>query len=195
MGKPLESLKSPLKDLLSWLKAAKAKGVIVGGVAASLLGRPRFTRDVDALVILDETHWKTFLTSGKKFGFEPRMTNCIKFAQEKRVLLVTHIKSKIDVDIIFAGLPYEEELIDRAVQVKVDTFNVPLPTPEDLIVMKSLAMRPRDVGDIEGLIDAHAKLDLKHIRFWVGEFATALENPELLTQIETLIKRSNRKGK
>lgn len=49
MAKPLVSLKSPLKDLLSWLKAAKAKGVIVGGVAASLLGRPRFTRDVDAL--------------------------------------------------------------------------------------------------------------------------------------------------
>lgn len=195
MGKPLESLKSPLRDLLSWLKAAKAKGVIVGGVAASLLGRPRFTRDVDVLVVLDDTCWAVFLKSGKKFGFEPRMNDCLGFAQEKRVLLVTHIKSKIDVDIIFAGLPYEEELIDRAVQVKVDTFKVPLPTPEDLIVMKSLAMRPRDVGDIEGLIDACPKLDLKHIRFWVGEFATALENPDLLIQINALIKRSSKEGR
>lgn len=193
MGKPLESLKSPLRDLLSWLKAAKAKGVIVGGVAASLLGRPRFTRDVDALVVLDDSRWEAFLKAGKKFGFAPRMVDCIGFAREKRVLLVTHSKSKIDVDVIFAGLPYEEELIGRAVQVKVDTFKVPLPTPEDLIVMKSLAMRPRDVGDIEGLIDAHPKLDLKHIRFWVGEFAEALENPDLLSQIEALIQRSKPK--
>lgn len=189
MGKPLDSLKSPLKDLLSWLKAAKAEGVIVGGVAASLLGRPRFTRDVDALVVLDETLWDSFLKSGKKFGFEPRMSDCITFAQKKRVLLVTHVKSKIDVDIIFAGLPYEEELIERAIYVKVDTFKVPLPMPEDLIIMKALAMRPRDVGDIEGLLDAHPKLNLKHIRFWVGEFAAALENPELLVHLELLINR------
>jgi hypothetical protein len=45
---PLE----PLRDLLAWWKQARVRGMIIGGLAVSLLGRPRTTRDVDAVILL-----------------------------------------------------------------------------------------------------------------------------------------------
>ena len=40
---------APLADISRWLKATRTDSVLVGGVAVSLLSRPRFTQDVDAL--------------------------------------------------------------------------------------------------------------------------------------------------
>lgn len=39
-----------LSDLTRSLEAAHVPAMVVGGVAASILGRPRTTRDIDALV-------------------------------------------------------------------------------------------------------------------------------------------------
>ena len=55
MAEPVElaPLLVVLRDLVAWLDAEKVPGVVIGGLAASLLGRPRLTRDVDALVLAD----------------------------------------------------------------------------------------------------------------------------------------------
>jgi hypothetical protein len=46
-----------LEDLGAWLEDAGIAAIVVGGVAASILGRPRATRDIDALAILPEKKW------------------------------------------------------------------------------------------------------------------------------------------
>jgi hypothetical protein len=53
--------------------------VVIGGLAASLLGRPRLTRDVDILVVVDESHWAGFLATGAKYGFVPRQSDTLAF--------------------------------------------------------------------------------------------------------------------
>ncbi len=68
----LVPLLSTLRDLVAWLKAKRVEGLIIGGVAASILGRPRVTRDVDALVLLDEKEWGEFLSAGTEFGLVRR---------------------------------------------------------------------------------------------------------------------------
>jgi hypothetical protein len=52
------SLRSALADLTNWLNAAQIPSMVIGGVAASILGRPRLTQDVDALAILHESDWQ-----------------------------------------------------------------------------------------------------------------------------------------
>lgn len=41
----LASLQTALGDLLSWWEAERVDALVIGGVAATLLGRPRLTRD------------------------------------------------------------------------------------------------------------------------------------------------------
>lgn len=185
-----------LRDLVAWLKAEKVRGVVIGGLAASLLGRPRLTRDVDALVLVDEVHWAKFLAAGANLGFLPRRADALAFAQETRVLLMRHEPSGIDADIVFGSLPFEKEAVTRAGWVELGGVKIPLPLPEDLIIMKAVAHRPRDLEDIEAILHAQSKLNLRRVRRWVREFSNALEMPEIIKDLEALLsQRRKRNGK
>jgi hypothetical protein len=190
---PLVPLMRVIEDLLEWFKATSVQGMVIGGVAASLLGRPRLTKDVDVLVLLDEGHWADFLTAGAKHGFVPRRGDSLDFAQETRVLLMRHETSGIDADIVFGYLPFEKEAITRANWEEFDSVRIPLPSPEDLIIMKAVAHRQQDLADIEAVLDAQPKLNLRRVRRWVREFSTALEMPKILEDLEILLSRRRKR--
>lgn len=169
--------------------------MVIGGVAASILGRPRVTRDVDAVTLIRQEEWEGFLKAGADFGFQPRRTDSIAFAKETRVLLARHIPSEIDIDIAFGALPFEEQAIAKRQWVEVGGVRIPLPRPEDLIVMKAVANRQRDKADIEAILDAHPKLDLRSVRRYLREFASVLEMPEILADFETAVTKRGRDKK
>lgn len=183
----LAPLLKTLDDLVRWLDSSGVPGVLIGGVAASLLGRPRTTRDVDVLILLDTPHWQAFLDAGASYGFKPRLTEAVDFARKSRVLLVRHEPSGIDVDVVFGALHFEEEAVRHPVLVDVGGIQVPLPTPEDLIVMKAVAHRPRDLIDIQSILDAHPDIDIKRIRRWLVEFSAALDLPDLYDDVNRLL--------
>src|SRR5207244_4399771 len=108
-----------------------------------------------ALVLIGEDVWQGFLDSGRDFGFIPRAADVLAFAGESHVLLLNHQPSRIDVDISLGGLPFEKETIARAIPKDLEKFSVDLPTPEDLIILKAIANRPRDLVDIEAVLDKH----------------------------------------
>ena len=177
-----------LGALIDWLKSEGVSGLIIGGVAASLLARPRFTRDIDALILLEEDLWEKFLDAGERFGFAPRIDNPAGFAHRSRVFLVRHKPTGIDIDIALAGLPFEKESIKQTRWRKIGNLSLPLPTPENLIIMKAIAHRPQDMEDIRALVGANPKLDLRRIRRLVKQFSTALDAPDILADLEKLLR-------
>jgi len=156
---PSSPPEATLRSLTDWLRAANVSGLIIGGVAASLLGRPRFTQDVGALILLEEDLWETFLTAGTRFGFTPRIADLAAFARKSCVFLLRHQPTGVDVDIALAGLPFEEEAIRQVKRYRIGKLTLPLPTPENLIIMKAVAHRPQDIADIRALVDANPRLD------------------------------------
>lgn len=191
----LAPLLAALRGLVGWLQASNVSGLVIGGVAASLLGRPRVTRDVDAVVLLEEKEWSTFLATGVRYGFVPRLSNPLEFAKKARILLVRHESSGIDVDIAFGALPFEREAISQSRWIDVGGVRLPLPTPENLIIMKAVAHRPRDLADIESILDVHSKLNLKRVRRWVRQFSDALEMSEIFKDLETILARRRKRKK
>jgi hypothetical protein len=179
---------APLSDLMRWWAEQNVNGVIIGGLAVALLGRPRITRDIDALILLPEQRWSDFTDSGSKFGFLPRYADTMAMAREGRILLFHHASSAIEVDISLGCLPFEEEILARHNVVKIGKVSVPLPTPEDLVIMKAVAHREQDLLDIEGLLAAHPHLEKRRVRRWVKAFANALEAPELYEDLQRLLK-------
>jgi len=184
----------PLQDLARWLSESGRPGAVIGGVAVGLLGRPRVTRDVDALVFLDRAaEWAAFLEEGEQHGFRARRSDALDFARRTRVLLLEHVASGVPVDVSLGSLPFEAELIRRARPVRVGRVAVPVARPEDLVVLKAVAGRPRDQADIESLLDAHPGLDLARVRRQVREFSEVLELPELLENLERLVGGARRR--
>jgi predicted nucleotidyltransferase len=149
---------------------------------------------VDVLVLVDEGQWGNFLAAGAPFGFVPRRAEVLAFARETRVLLMRHEPSGLDLDLVFGSLTFEKEAIARAQWVEVGGVRIPLPQPEDLIIMKAVAHRPRDREDIAAVLQAQPKLNLRRVRRWVREFSAALEMPEIVTDLEGLLSR-RRRGK
>lgn len=190
---PLAPLLAAIRDLLAWLQASEVRGLIIGGVAASLLGRPRLTHDVDVLVMLDQALWPSFLAAAQPFHFVARVEDPVAFARRSRVLPVHHRPSAIDVDVILGALSFERQAIARARAAMAGGVSLPVATPEDLVVMKMVAHRPQDLLDIDSILDAQPGLDFRRIRRWLREFSAAMDMPELLEELEALLARRRRR--
>lgn len=180
-------LGAALADLLKWFKANRTNGVIIGGIAVSLIADPRTTRDIDAMVWLDTDVLEHFLLIGKQCGFLPRRPDAVKFARRNRVLLMQHAVTKVDIDISCGVLPFEAEILQRVTRLRIGKLVVPVPSPEDLVIMKAVAHRPQDLADIDMLVELYPTLDKARIRSWVAQFAEALENPKILEDLNRLI--------
>lgn len=159
---------------------------IIGGVALQYWGEPRFTQDLDLTVLVepgDERRLAEFLVE----KFAPRISDAVEFSLQTRVLLL-RVSGACDVDISF-GLPgYESELMNRRIDYQIgDGRLVKLCSAEDLVILKMLASRPRDLEDVEGiLLRQGPKMDRRYIRMWLREFSEVLENCQLVESFERL---------
>jgi len=183
----LEPFHTTLEAVQRLLAKFSERGVIIGGVAVSLLGKPRYTEDLDAMFLLSIEDIPRFLSAAKEEGIEPRQENAAEFARKNRVLLLRHVASDINIDISLGILLFEEEVVERSTVKSVASLLVRLPTPEDLIIMKAIAHRLKDLNDIQTIVQKHPDLDFTRIKRWVKAFAEILEAPELWGEIKKII--------
>ena len=165
------------------IEALGNRGVVIGGVAVTFLARPRTTLDVDVMFLVELSELPQMIAVAAQNGLVPRIANADQFAQRSRVLLLRHEPTGVDVDIALGLLPFEVEVVERSTRYVGDGFAVPIPTPEDLIILKAIAHRPIDLADIRAVIDANPDLDRSRIEQRVKAFAEALDMPELWDDI------------
>jgi hypothetical protein len=187
---PLDPLVGPVMAVQHLIDAFDQQGIIIGGIAVSLLGHPRLTADADALLLLPLDQLPKLLKVAQTVGLTPRIPDVMAFAQKSRVVLLKHESSGINVDISLGLLPFELEAVERSELYEAGNLRLRLPTPEDLIILKAVAHRPKDMLDITAVIATHPHLDSSRIAFWVQQFADLLEMPEIWHDVEELL-RSN----
>jgi len=105
------------------------------------------------------------------------------------MMLLVHAPTNINVDVSLGALPFERDMVERRQVLEVGGLRIPVITAEDLLVMKALARRPRDLGDIETVLDANPDVDLDHVRRWLREFSSALDMPDIHEEFESLLRR------
>ena len=127
------------------------------------------------------------LTEAGKLGIEPRIADVDGFARKTRVLLLRHTASGTDIDLSLGILPFEIEMVERSIAVEVGPTKLRLPTPEDLVILKAVAHRPKDLEDIRAIAASHPDMDKVRIQLWVEQFGEALELPELWNTISKLL--------
>jgi len=180
-------LLEPLMALQRLLEHFDNQGVIIGGIAASLLGKPRLTADLDAVILLSIDDLPKLIDAANEQGIEPRMADAEAFARKNRVLLLRHQPSGTNIDISLGILPFETEMVARSQKLIIGNIQLRLPTPEDLIILKAVAHRPKDLADIQAIAASHPDLDKERVRFWVEQFGAALELPDLWDKISQLL--------
>ena len=179
-------------EVAGFLNSQGVPYFVISGLALQRWGKPRLTRDVDITVLLPSGGLEPFVDAVLA-RFKPRAPDARKFAKEHRVLLV-QTSQGVPVDISL-GIPgYEEEAFERAVEVDFpEVGKLRLIGPEDLIIHKCVAGRPRDLEDVEGvLIRQRLKLDLKLIRDWLQEFRPVIDTHDPLEVFEGALTRASK---
>ena len=178
---------APLMALQCLLARFENRGVIIGGIAASLLGTPRLTADLDAVLLIGVDDVPRLMREAAEEGIAPRISGCEEFARKSHVLLLRHATSGTDIDISLGLLPFEAEMVARSQAHFIGPLTLRLPTPEDLIILKAVAHRPKDLLDIEAIAANHPGLDRARVEHWVRQFADVLEMPELWEDVALLL--------
>lgn len=129
---PLEPLLGPVTAVQQLIDAFDQQGIIIGGVAVSLLSQPRLTADADAMLLLSLDDLPQLVEKAQAFGLTPRIPDVIPFARQSRVVLLKHEVSGIHVDISLGLLPFEVEAVERSEEFQAGNLRLRLPTPEDL---------------------------------------------------------------
>lgn len=123
----LAPLLAALRALVGWLDAAAVCGVVIGGVAASLLGRPCVTCDVDAVILLVAERWPELLADADRSD----STSLVRMRWiSPGGLLLRHRQSGIDVGVTVGSLPFEEEIVARDSRINAAGVSLPLATAE-----------------------------------------------------------------
>jgi hypothetical protein len=185
--RPLDELVAVTKDLESWLQAVSVPHAFIGGFAVAFLGRVRATHDIDAVMDADLDDLDRFVREGKRFGFSLLFPDGIDFARHTFVLQMRHEGSGIQTNRSFAFTAFEHEAIDRAVLQEAFGARFPLIPPEHLVVFKIFAGRPKDIGDVDGVLDRHPDLQLETVRRWLRELDDASEVPRFVQRLQWVL--------
>lgn len=160
-------LRETLVELVGQLEAARVGFAVVGGLAASARGEAGFTRDIDIVVaVSNDAGAEAVVFQLTQRGFRVLAT-VEQDATHRRATARLQHGSGVVCDLIFATCGIEREIVDGAEPLKL--FDTPIRTAavEAMVAMKVLSAtdrRPRDLGDIQAMLQAHPDLDEAEVR-------------------------------
>jgi predicted nucleotidyltransferase len=170
------------------LKKHNIPYMIIGGQAVLLYGEPRLTRDIDITLGVNTEYVNELLKVIRELSLKPIPENIKLFVQQTMVLPALEETTGIRVDFIFSFTTYEIEAIKRARKITIIGQEVCFASPEDVIVHKIFAGRPRDIEDVRSIILKNSDMDIQYIRSWLKEFDQSSEKKEFLKTFEEVLK-------
>jgi len=161
--------------------------MVIGGQAVLLYGEPRLTRDIDITLGVDADRLDDVLALARELSLRVLPENVRDFVLQTMVLPCLHEESGIRVDFIFSFTPYEAQAIKRANRVQILGTGVCFASPEDVIIHKIFAGRPRDMEDARSILLRNDDLDIPYIQSWLDEFDDSSEEKGFGKSFEELL--------
>ncbi len=184
-------VRSPVADLLADLAAAldaqRIPWYLFGAQAAIVYGVARLTADVDVTVQAPANRpVAEWIATLEAYRFQPRFRDPTFLAQT-RVLPLVHDPTRLPVDLVLAGPGLEEEFLARARRLSVDGVVVPVVDVTDLVILKVLAARPKDLDDVAVLLRVQgARIDDSRVRQVLAMLEEALGQSDLVPEFARL---------
>lgn len=188
---------SPVVELLAdvgdALAAIGVRWYLFGAQAAILHGAVRLTADVDITVDLGTRPAADLVEGLRRKGIALRIADVDRFVERTRVLPMVHVRFRIPVDVVLAGPGLEEQFLARAEVRVVEGVSIPVAAADDLVAMKILAGRPKDIEDVVAIVAAQgARFDLERATTTVGLLELALDQRDLMPLLEQAVAQARR---
>jgi hypothetical protein len=142
---------------------------LIGALAVSAWGRIRTTQDIDLLVLSHQPARAELIDAFLARGFQPDTIWMELNPMAKDVVsrLIHPLHPGIPLDLVFAVDPQSESALARRQSLQVFGISLWVCSPEDLILLKLKASRPRDFEDALGIIkNPRLQLDFAYLWSW-----------------------------
>ena len=167
-----KTVEQVLLDMVGVCEEGNFTYAVMGGLAVRVHGIPRPTYDVDFQLTVDEEQLSRFVALVEQRDYT--ISEQYVAGWRDRVGGMPLIKLKtymadghsIDVDIFISETPFQFSTMKRRVRLEFEGQSMWFVSAEDLILLKLLANRPRDIGDIADILFVQGELDEAYMQKW-----------------------------
>jgi len=158
------------------LDAARIRYMVIGGQAVMIYGEPRMTKDIDITLGVSIEAIDAVVKAAHDAGLEP-LVDPRSFAAETMVLPCRDPGTTIRVDLVLSQSAYEDAALGRARVVPTAGHPVRFASPEDLVIHKVIAGRPRDLEDVRSILSKQPGLNRRDVEETLRGFEAELGEP------------------
>jgi len=180
------SLVDTYKKIVNFLNSNSYSYFVIGGIAAGTVGEPRFTADVDVDIVINKEDVPDFLSKAAEAGFKVPVKKCLKSVDQFGVFQIS--LGDYHIDFIIASTDLEEQAYKRRKSIQLHGVKAFFPSPEDLILMKIIPGREKDLLDAKGVIIRHTgKLDLQYLETWAMKLCDEARDMRIWQKLNKLL--------
>jgi len=143
-------LNQDFKEFLQSLNDNNVRYLIIGGYAVAMHGYPRYTKDIDIWIDLEEQNAINMVKALDAFGFSSLNLHKEDFLEPDTVIQLGYPPARIDVLVGLEGTTFEECYKTR-IEETIDGVRINFIDRKNLIILKRSAGRPQDLADIDRL--------------------------------------------
>jgi len=187
----INDLSQAMRDCVRVFERLGTPYAVMGGIAVRFYGIPRPTYDVDFTLAMDRERLPELYQALRESGYtvpEQYVAGWVdRVAGMPLVKFRLYLEGRgIDVDVFLAESPFQEELLSRRRREQIDDLAIWLVSPEDLVLLKLLSPRPRDLADIGDVLFTQGQLDVEYLRHWAKELGVLDQLERVLAEQQSL---------
>jgi hypothetical protein len=161
--------------------------LIIGGVAVGVWGNIRVTEDLDLIIFISPKNLKVLLEKAKSSGFKFDEKTISKQAKEVGVFKIFY--KNYHLDFLIASTDLERSALKRKKKVKIFDKEVFVPSKEDLLLLKIIPGRPKDLLDAESIANRQRnKLDVEYLRTWAQKLSDEAEDMRIYNELQKILR-------
>ena len=175
MANPTPNLETAFRKTDALLRKGNIRHLYIGGLAVLAAGEPRMTRDIDLIIFISRKALPQMLGLASRSGFTVIERVAIRDAKERGACMIQF--KGVPVDLILASTDLEASAWKRRRRLRLFGRLVNMPSIEDLILLKIIPGRPRDIEDARGIVvSAGSGLDRPYLRLWCRRICDEAED-------------------
>ena len=139
------------EQFIELLNKNEVSYLVVGGYAFAIHAFPRFTNDIDILILIEDTNADKLIKVLSEFGFNSLEFKKEDFLSSNKIIQLGNPPYRINILTSIDGVDFNEAW-DRKIVAKYGDQNIYFISKEDLIKNKTASGRKKDLDDLDHLM-------------------------------------------
>ena len=138
------------KEFCQLLNANKVRYLVIGWYAVAFHGYPRYTKDIDIWLWIDQENASRVVQTLKDFGFQSLRLQVEDFLEADTVIQLGHPPNRINLIMGALGVNFYT-CYESRIEIEIDDTSIPFIDLENLKKNKRASGRLQVLADIENL--------------------------------------------